>query len=252
MSMPTHTPHSIEIVCHKGANSVAPENTYAAAQQAIDWGVDYVEIDVWTSRDGEMVLMHDATVDRTTNGTGHILALTAAELQALDAGSWFAPEFAGEPIPVLREFLRWIRGKARVFIDVKFAHPQQLLDLLQETGLRDDCFLWSASDLWMALAHELDPGVALKANISDARALAEAEKTLGARIIEVGLDKITAPLVEACRTRGMRVMILELGKDPAAFRRAIAWQPDLINVDHANVFLATLAGQNLTQGSIII
>ena len=88
--------HHIEIVCHKGANKVAPENTYAAAQQCIDWGAGTVEIDVWTSRDGELVLMHDDTVDRTTNGSGHVIALTAAELALLDAGSWFSPAFAGD------------------------------------------------------------------------------------------------------------------------------------------------------------
>lgn len=235
------TDHRIEIVCHKGANGAAPENTYAAARQALAWGADAVEVDVWTSRDGEMVLMHDATVDRTTDGSGHVLALTARELQALDAGSWFDPAFAGERIPLLRDFLRWIKGRARVFLDVKFAHPQQLLDLVTETGMRDDCFVWSASDLWMALLHELDPGVAIKANVSTIEALAVARQAFGASIIEVGLDEINAPLVAACRDQAIKVMILELGRDPDAFRRAIAWQPDMINLDHADLFQATLA-----------
>jgi glycerophosphoryl diester phosphodiesterase len=240
------TNHDIKIVCHKGANGVAPENTYAAAQQALDWGAHYVEVDVWTSRDGEMILLHDATVDRTTNGTGHALALTTAELQALDAGSWFAPQFAVERIPLLRDFLYWIRGKAQVFLDIKFAHPQQLLDLLDETAMRDACFLWSASDLWMALTHELDPDIAIKANVSSVQALVEAEKAFGARIIEVGLDKISAPLIAACRERDIKVMILELSRDAEAFRRAIAWRPDLINLDHADLFQAVVAEANLS------
>jgi hypothetical protein len=233
--------HNIQIVCHKGANAVAPENTFAAAEQALDWGADYVEVDIWTSRDGDMILLHDATVDRTTNGSGHALALTTRELQALDAGSWFAPEFAGERIPLLRDFLLWIRGKARVFLDIKFAHPQQLLDLLEETAMREECFLWSASDLWMALTHELDPRIAIKANVSSLKGMVEAEKAFGARIIEVGLDKISEPLVAACRERQIQVMILELKRDAEAFRRAIAWQPDLVNLDHADLFQATLA-----------
>ncbi len=70
----------VEIVSHRGANGVAPENTLAAAQACIDLGVDYVEVDVWTSRDGLFYVMHDATVDRTTDGSGHLLALTAAEI----------------------------------------------------------------------------------------------------------------------------------------------------------------------------
>ena len=83
----------IEIVCHKGANEYAPENSYAAAQRCIDWGVDYVEIDVRTSQDGVFYLLHDRTVDRTTNGHGAIAELTAAEIDQLDAGSWFHPHY---------------------------------------------------------------------------------------------------------------------------------------------------------------
>jgi len=138
-------PRPIEIVCHRMANEHAPENTFAAAQLCVDWGVDYVEADVWTSHDGVFYLMHDATVDRTTNGTGYILALTSSEIDRLDAGSWFGPEFAGEKVPRLEGFLRWIKGQARVFLDVKFAHPQQLIDLLYATEMADDCFLWCQS-----------------------------------------------------------------------------------------------------------
>lgn len=227
--------HHIEIVCHKGANKVAPENTYAAAQQCIDWGAGTVEIDVWTSRDGELVLIHDDTVDRTTDGSGHVIAHTAAELARLDAGSWFSPAFAGERIPVLGEFLAWIRGRARLFLDVKFAHPQQLLDLLAKTGMHDECFIWSGSDAWMELLHGLDPSMALKVNVSTPKDVAAAHKTFGARIVEVSLAAMSDELLEACRERGIKTMIYE--KEPAAFPDVIRWQPDMVNLDHADLFL---------------
>ncbi|MBN1248079.1 MAG: HAD-IA family hydrolase [Anaerolineae bacterium] len=232
-----------EIVCHKGANQVAPENTYAAAQQCIDWGAEVVEVDVWTTRDGEMVLMHDAKVDRTTDGTGHVVALTAAEIAALDAGSWFHPaqstgtRYAGERVPVLREFLQWIKGRARVFLDVKFAHPQQLLDLLDETGMHDEVFIWSGSSEWMGLLRELDPTIALKANVGSVPELVTAKKELHPQIIEVGLDKISDALVAACGRYGIKVMIYE--KKPERFADVIAWQPELVNLDHADVFMET-------------
>lgn len=234
--------HSIEIVCHKGANKVAPENTYAAAQQCIDWGAGTVEIDVWTTRDGEMVLMHDAKVDRTTNGRGHVVALTADEITALDAGSWFGPAFVGERVPLLREFLPWIKGRAGVFIDVKFAHPQQLIDLLYATGMQDDVFLWSGSDELMGLFHELDPAIALKANVSTPAEVAKAHKELGARIVEVSLKDMSDALVQACRERDIRIMIYE--KDPANFDRVLAWQPDMVNLDQADLFIATMKRQD--------
>lgn len=233
--------HTIEIVCHKGANKVAPENTYAAAQQCIDWGAGTVEIDVWTTRDGEMVLMHDAKVDRTTNGKGHVVALTADEIAILDAGSWFGPAFEGERVPLLREFLPWIKGRARVFIDVKFAHPQQLIDLLYATGMQNDVFLWSGSDELMGLFHALDPAIALKVNVSSPAEVAKAHKELDARIVEVSLKDMSDALVQACRERDIQIMIYE--KDPANFARVLAWQPDMVNLDHADLFLATLKHQ---------
>jgi HAD superfamily hydrolase (TIGR01549 family) len=233
-----------QLVCHKGANQVAPENTYAAAQQCIDWGAEVVEIDVWTTRDGEMVLMHDAKVDRTTDGTGHVLALTAAQITALDAGSWFDARFTGERVPLLREFLPWIKGRARVFIDVKFAHPQHLLDLLNETCMHDEVFLWSGSEALMGLLHELDPTLALKVNVSSAHGVAAAHKALGARIVEVGLDKMSEDIVVACRARDIQLMIYE--KEPARFAEVIRWQPDMVNLDHANVFLQTLERLNVS------
>ncbi len=232
---------AIEIVCHRGANKAAPENTYAAAQQAIDWGADTVEVDVWTSRDGEMVVIHDSTVDRTTNGSGHVVALTSAELAALDAGCWFSPTFAGESIPRLRDLLTWIKGKARVFLDVKFAHPQQLLDLIDETGMAEDCFLWSGSDELMGLIHELDPTLALKANVSSIAEVVRAQKAFDARIVEIDLDRMTEPLVTACRARGIEIMINAMPGDADAYRRVIAWAPDKVNLDEADHFLRVLA-----------
>jgi hypothetical protein len=185
-----------------------------------------------------MVLMHDAKVDRTTDGTGHVVALTTEQIATLDAGRWFDPRFEGEPVPVLREFLRWIKGRARVFIDVKFAHPQHLLDLLDETGMHDEVFLWSGSDELMELLHELDRSIALKVNVKHPKEVAAAHKTLGASIVEVGLEDMTDTLVAACREHDIRLMIYE--KKPRNFARVIDWRPDMVNLDHADLFLEAL------------
>ena len=78
---------TIEIVCHRGANEYAPENTFAAAQKCIDWGMDYVEVDVNTSKDGVLYVFHGPELEKTTNGTSCITELTSKEIDALDAGS---------------------------------------------------------------------------------------------------------------------------------------------------------------------
>lgn len=92
-------------VGHRGYSAAYPENTLVSIQASFGAGADITEIDLLKSSDGEVVIFHDDTLDRTTDGTGPVSAKTLAELQLLDAGSWFAPEFAGEPIPTLVEAL---------------------------------------------------------------------------------------------------------------------------------------------------
>jgi glycerophosphoryl diester phosphodiesterase len=93
------------VIGHRGAAARAPENTLAALSAAARAGAAMVEFDARLSRDGVPVLMHDATVDRTTNGAGALASLDRADLAGLDAGSWFAPGFAGEPVPALADAL---------------------------------------------------------------------------------------------------------------------------------------------------
>lgn len=93
------------IAGHRGDRSTAPENTLVALQNALDGPMVYVETDIRLSADGVPVLIHDATVDRTTTGAGAVADLTLAQLQSLDAGSWYAKRFAGQRIPTLDSFL---------------------------------------------------------------------------------------------------------------------------------------------------
>ena len=134
---------AVETVCHRGANEKAPENTRAATQLCIDWGMDYVEIDVRTSKDGVMYILHDSTVNRTTNGTGRLRNLTSDEIDKLDAGSWFDAKFEGERVPRLEPYLRWVKGKIKVYFDVKDADLQRVIKLVYEVGLEKDCFFGS-------------------------------------------------------------------------------------------------------------
>lgn len=97
------------VVAHRGSSGTAPENTLAAFRRAALEGADAIELDVQATADGELVAIHDLTLDRTTTGQGEVAGHTLAQLKALDAGSWKAPQFAGEPIPTLREVCRLAR-----------------------------------------------------------------------------------------------------------------------------------------------
>lgn len=116
-NMDTTTP--IQVIAHRGGAQLAPENTLSAIHKAIELEVDMIEIDVILSKDGEVIVIHDDTVDRTSDGEGVVKEMTLAELKMLDAGSWFDAKFAGERIPTLDETLEAIQGKCILLIEIK-------------------------------------------------------------------------------------------------------------------------------------
>ncbi|MGM9950039.1 MAG: glycerophosphodiester phosphodiesterase [Lysinibacillus sp.] len=109
----------VENVAHRGATAYAPENTIAGFDLAVEMKADYIEIDLQRSKDGELVIIHDTTVDRTTDGTGKVGDLPLEQLRSLDAGSWKGAQFAGEQIPTLEEILDRYHGKIGILIELK-------------------------------------------------------------------------------------------------------------------------------------
>ncbi|MBI3914735.1 MAG: glycerophosphodiester phosphodiesterase [Chloroflexi bacterium] len=107
------------IIAHRGASASAPENTLAAFQRAFQLGADGIELDVTLTKDGVPVVIHDDTVDRTSNGRGKVSAMTLAELERLDFGSWFGEKFRGEKIPTLVEVLRAVPRDKLINIELK-------------------------------------------------------------------------------------------------------------------------------------
>lgn len=118
---------SFQVIAHRGASGHAPESTMAAYELAHEWGADYLEVDVQLSADGELVVFHDDTVDRTSDGEGHIHDYTLEELKALDTGTWFNdanvdkadPAFAGAQILTLEELFERFGHDARYYIETK-------------------------------------------------------------------------------------------------------------------------------------
>jgi glycerophosphoryl diester phosphodiesterase len=126
-----------QIIAHRGASAERPECTLASNARAAEVGATAAEIDVRTSKDGRLFLLHDTTLDRTTNGKGLANALTLAELQRLDAGSHFDPEFRGEKIPSLVEAARVAKDKIGLLLDLKEqgdAYDRQVVRVIREHG----------------------------------------------------------------------------------------------------------------------
>ena len=139
-----------QIYAHRGARAIAPENTLPAFQAALDVGAAGIELDVQCSQDGELVVMHDFSVDRTTNGSGKVADFTVAELRLLDAGSYFAPDFAGTRIPTLGEVIDAAGDQIGLNIELKASGPparlvERTLAVIDAKGFSGRCVISSLS-----------------------------------------------------------------------------------------------------------
>lgn len=134
------------VIAHRGASSYAPENTFAAFDLALQMGARHIELDVDSTRDGHIVVIHDDTVDRTTDGTGPVSSHTLAALRALDAGARFGAAFAGERIPLFDEVLARYRGRAHIHTEIKgrsTSLTRGSIDLIRRHGMTDEVTITS-------------------------------------------------------------------------------------------------------------
>ncbi len=228
---------AIEVVVHRGANLEAPENTRAAAQVCIDLGAEYVEVDVRTSKDGVLYVLHDTDVDRTTNGSGPLHKLTSGEIDQLDAGSWFDARFDGERVPRLEEYLRWIKGKAKVYFDVKSAELRQLVELVHATEMEGDCFFWFSVPARNTHLRTLDKDLPLKVNAHTPEEVREAHEEWDIQIVETSIDRAeTSEFVSTCRELGIKIMVYGGDESREYFRRALDSEADAINLNDVRTF----------------
>lgn len=109
----------MKIVAHRGGRRWAPENTLSSFRKSLELGVDGIELDIHRCKTGELIVIHDEDLQRTTNGAGFIADKTLDELKKLDAGSWYDKKFAGERLPLLDEVLKLVQGKTEINIEIK-------------------------------------------------------------------------------------------------------------------------------------
>lgn len=156
------------VIAHRGASAYYPENTMAAFRAAVEMDAEMIELDVLLSKDGVPVVIHDETLDRTTDGEGSVSDYTLEELKRLDAGSWFGEKFRGEPIPTLEEVLEYAAGTIALNIEIKTEAvtdnakggvEEESIRLVRKYGMEDHV-LFSSFD-YRAISHlkELAPDI---------------------------------------------------------------------------------------------
>ncbi len=225
----------VSIVCHRGATEFAPENTLTAIHCAFAAGFPCVEIDVHGSRDGNLVVIHDPVLDRTTSGTGAVSWQTTNDLARLDAGSWMNPHFHDQGVPDLRSVLDLAhRHDGTLYIELKSGNPETLLKDVIASDMLTHCFFWSFDLAALQTIRDLSPAARIMVRRQDHRSLGAA-MTLSPEIIEYAPNDDWHEF-DACRSCGVRVMIAYMGQDPTVFDRIIKAQPDLINLHHPFAF----------------
>ncbi|MEC8192140.1 MAG: glycerophosphodiester phosphodiesterase family protein [Myxococcota bacterium] len=149
------------VVAHRGASALAPENTVAAIEAAVAGGASAVEFDIRQPVDGEIVVIHDATLGRTTNGRGRVNQTTWSTMKALDAGSWFGPTFTGEPVPNLGDALDALGERAIAAIEIKTKGEviPRIRRELSERGMLDRAIFFSFLPRQIRAAREHCPSI---------------------------------------------------------------------------------------------
>ena len=197
------------VIAHRGASGTCPENTLAAFRRAEELGAGMIELDVQLARDGAVVVMHDWTLERTTDGSGAVRERTLAELRALDAGAWFAPAFRGERVPTLGEVLAGVR--LPVNVELKPVGDDGLDErtlAVVEAAKATDRVVFSSFDPQALVRIRARARDARMAVLWEEPAIADAVRwaeRVGARTLHVRKDVITKDTVVAARAAGLGV-----------------------------------------------
>ncbi|MHB9097542.1 MAG: glycerophosphodiester phosphodiesterase [Syntrophales bacterium] len=243
--------YPIVVTAHRGFSGMAPENTLAAFRRAIDAGCDMIELDVHLTRDKEVVVIHDDTLERTTSGRGSVAGKTLVELRGLDAGAWFHPRFAGERVPLLAEVLALARDRIFVNIELKKGEhfPYTMEDLADRTlsvvetaGMADQVLFSSFDPAAVDRIRERNPLLPVALIVE--KPWMKSEEAGGGKIYPV-LNCRTTALNEGNIRRahdgGIRVHVWTVNT-PKAMARFIALGVDGIITNHPDRLIALLQG----------
>jgi glycerophosphoryl diester phosphodiesterase len=227
---------------HRGAPNTHPENTIPSFLEAVSLGVDMIEFDVRQTADGHLVLMHDKTVDRTTDGAGSVEQLTLAAIKTFDAGSWKDAKFAGTQVPTFAEALDVMPPE--ILINIELKAGEDIVDLvvaeIMKRGITEQSLLAARNDQ-ADRARELFPDIGI-INFSRQDSGDEyVHNTVatGAEYIQLGRGYTTEELVARCHDSGIIVNVFK-SDEPDDQRLLMDWEVDYILTDDPRVLMQTL------------
>lgn len=186
--------------------------------------------------------MHDPTLDRTTNGKGALADMASADVNRLDAGSWFDARFRGTRVPTIAAMLDALHGRANVFFDVKKGtRVAQLVKLVRRKGYARNSFFWFGDTLMLKEFVRIAPEMKVKVNASTVEGIKRWMRICRPSYIEIAPEAITDDVRRFCHEAGIKIMAAIQGSGEQAYREAILRRPDLVNLDRPELFSRILA-----------
>jgi glycerophosphoryl diester phosphodiesterase len=201
--------HPFIVVAHRGDHVEVPENTLAAYQKAIDHDIDYVEIDLRTTKDSQLVIMHDATVDRMTDGKGKVSELTFAQIQQLHVQNKMHPEWGTFSVPTFEQVLQLCYNKVHIYLDYKDADVATAYALITKYHMQDQVIVYINSEDQLKQWHKLVPTMPLMISLPDTIKTAEAVTNLlkqyPVALLDGDYSDYTADMIKAAKNAGIAV-----------------------------------------------
>ena len=235
--------HDVSITAHRGASGLAPENTMASIIKAMEMGAEFSEIDVQETADGKIILLHDGTMDRTTDIQGNIWEIPFGDLRGVDAGSWFSNDYRGESIPTLEDIMDTVKGRMKLNIELKMnGHEKKLTErvvaLVEENNFIEHCILTSFDFGAIKKVKNLNRGI--KAGYIFSR-MPEKEDVFSSDVDLLSVNKklIDEDFVKKAHAHNKEVHVWTVN-EPDEMRRLIELSVDSIITNYPNFLLEIL------------
>lgn len=235
------------ISAHRGNTGLAPENTLATIKNALKLHVNLIEIDVRTTADGELIILHDGTLNRTTTGEGAVKNALFADLKKLSAGKGFS-RFENEKIPSLAEVCQlisrwnsWHRQKTYLYVDCKEVAPKPLVEMLQKYDLAtESCFY--GNDAFLQALKQTFPEARLMPGLRKIEDIASKMKALQPYAFDANFSTLTPAMVHEIHAAGILIFVDLLGPldTDINYQKAISLGVDLIQTDKPALALKAL------------
>jgi glycerophosphoryl diester phosphodiesterase len=252
---PLQPPRGFQVMVHRGAAAQAPENTRPAIERMIEDDFEWVEVDVRRSSDGKHVLYHDSRLDGKTSGKGLLKDLSLEAILRLDAGSWFASRFAGEPLLALNECLLLTRGRVNLYLDCKDADPGLLVREILAARMEGQVVVFDRLEQLRKVRSLSQGRIAIMPKWHPPLGTAAWLEALDPEAVEVDADELTADIARAFHQKRVKVQVKVLGNDwdrPEMWERMLASGADWFQTGLPEELVAQLVWKKMEKHPVRI